>query len=108
MPSTLLLPMATELEILSLCERTNRLTESIRNRLKKGESAEDLIDLLETMWENPPTGDLSEETRKVLETTLNGIDLACEAGQKWLANAFDDLDRLTKAELFRRAYPSAE
>jgi hypothetical protein len=40
--------------------------------------------------------------------TLNGIDLASSAGQHWLTSAFEELDRLTKAELFRRAYQSNE
>ncbi len=109
MSTTVLSSIHAEKELLQLCERTNRLTESIRNRLKKGDSAKDLLDLLERMWENPPQCEfLSEATRRVLEMTLNGIDLASSAGQHWLTSAFEELDRLTKAELFRRAYQSNE
>lgn len=109
MTTTVLSSIHAEKELLQLCERSNRLTESIRNRLKKGDPTEDLLDLLERMWDNPPCCEfLSEATRRVLEMTLNGFDLASSAGQQWLTSAFDDLDRLAKAELFRKAYQANE
>ncbi|WP_020475424.1 hypothetical protein [Zavarzinella formosa] len=100
-------PTPASLSVEARFAETDELLEKIAERFKEGKPATDLLELLQSVWDNVPAGTtLTPEEQARLAAVMQKLNETVAIGEKSMSQAAEVLAHLARGRRMLKAYPS--